>query len=90
MRAAFERFDGTRLVKEMPYVGADATVILIPRRDAFSGEAMDYMRFDKTTDTHEGAPLFKQSSEPLEVTLEAGMVKPTIVQADDKRSVIRA
>lgn len=78
MKLAAERFDGSRVIKEMPYVGEDSTVILVPRRNLLTGEVEDYMRFDKTKETHEGLSLFRQSALSLVVKFD-GVEETTIV-----------
>lgn len=81
MKAAFERFDGSRLTKDLPRVGDESTVILVPRRSSMLGfEIFDYMRFNKTEEIHEGLPLFRQSKEKLDgVVIDDGSVKSDAV-----------
>lgn len=65
----FERFDGSRIVQEKETLTGNPNVVLIPRRDGTTWEIIDYMRFDKTDESVDGNPLFKQSEEPIDITL---------------------
>lgn len=90
MIVALERFDGTRLVKDMRQVGADSTVILAPRRSLLALDKVhDYMRYDKTEEVHEGLPLFRQSAESLELHVDGRATTICPMQRDAEKSIGR-
>lgn len=88
MRVALERFDGSRLVKDLSYVNEGSTVILAPRRSLWNTDAVhDYMRYDKTEEIHDGLPLFRQSAESLDIEINGKTVKVTPMQRDAERAI---
>ncbi len=88
MRVALERFDGSRLIKDMRQVGEDSTVILAPRRSLLDIEEVhDWMRYDKTEETHEGLPLFRQSAESLELHIDGKMSTIVPMQRDGEKAI---
>lgn len=66
MKLAAQRFDGSIVIKDLPYVTDTSDLVLVPRRNAFTNEIVEFMRFDKTEQLHEGLPLFVQSDEALD------------------------
>ncbi len=66
MTAVFERFTGTRFVKTLPRVQEGCDLVLIPRRDLMlHGAIIDWMRFNRTDEVHEGLPIYLQSDEQI-------------------------
>lgn len=69
------------------YVTEDSTVVLVPRRDLLAdGEIVDWMRYDKTEEIHEGLPLFRQSGESCDVEINGELVTVVPMQRDGPRS----
>lgn len=86
MKVSIEKFDGSRIVKNMPNVGEESTMILVPRRSLLDiDEIYDWMRFDKTAEYHEGLPLFCQSDKPCEFKVNSQVI--IIASRDSEESI---
>lgn len=86
MRLIVQRFGGIRQTKDMRYISDNSVVVLIPRRDFWSEEVIDYMRFDKTDEIQDGLPVFVQSAQEIEAEVNGKMVKYPVMHPEAQPS----